>query len=94
MVFGVWVVGSVVWGSGTGLLLPERSGDGRTAALREFLRCLVIQRRVRTVTAVVLAVFFAEHSCLQHGGEAFAVQELVAMAAVEGLAVWVLPRAA
>jgi len=71
-------------------------GKVHKAALRELLRLLVFERRVRTVVVVVLAVFFAEHFCLQNTREAFPVQALVPKTAAEGRAVGVpygLPRA-
>lgn len=49
---------------------------------------------MRTLLVVVLAVLLAEHFRLQHAGEGFPVQELIAEPAVEAFAVSVLPRAA
>src|SRR5436190_1030460 len=74
--------------------LPERSGGGRMAALREFLRGLIVQRGMGPGGVVVLAVGFAQHFCLQQRGKGFAVEELVPEPAVEALAVSVLPGAA
>ena len=73
----------MVGGKGAALRLPERSGGGRKAALRELHWRLVFQRGVRTLMVVVLAVLLAEHFRLQHAGEGFAVQELIAEPAVD-----------
>ena len=68
-------------GEGAALRLPERSGGSRKAALRELHGGLVVERRMRSLLVVPLPVLLAEHFRLQHRGEGFPVQELVAKAA-------------
>src|SRR4051812_20200428 len=74
--------------------LPERSGGVRQAALRELHGRLVVQRRMRPLVVVPLAMLLAKHFGLQRRDEGFAAQELVPKAAVKALAIRILPRTA
>lgn len=74
--------------------VTERSGVAQKATPRKLSRGLVVQRRMQSLVIVALAPFFAQHFCLGQAAEAFHVEQFVSQAAVEALAVGVLPRAA
>ena len=72
----------------------EPSGSRLMAARRILRRGAVTQRRMQPTVVVVVPKLASQHFRLQHAAEAFAVEELVAEAAVEALAISILPRAA
>ena len=80
MSFGVRVVGLVFAGRCAALRLPERSGGSRKAALRELHRRLVVQRRMRSMVVVAMAMLFAEHFCFHQPAEQLAIEELIVKA--------------
>ena len=67
-----------------------RSGEAQRT--REFRRCQVSQRRMRSLVVVFVTVLFAKHFGFRQAGEELDVQELVPGARVEALAVGVLAR--
>src|SRR5215212_1705352 len=90
-------MGGVFQGLWEGALPSGFPQTGRFHSLvfsRELLRSFVSEGAVRTMLIVIVAVLLDECACLEQRGEDLAIEQFVTEAAVERLAIGILPGAA